>query len=110
MSATEFYRLTKMPLASVIARAKEDGWYEGADDDPNYDGLPLIEYAINYEEHEDFKSYRLARKAALKACKEDFWGSARVYDCWRDEHGQTECSDNFQEFGKGDKRPWRPNA
>lgn len=69
---------------------------------------PLIEYAIDYSEtQEDFCSYRVARRCAMKRAKESYWGTARIYEITKNADGEEVEAPSFQEFGKGWKKPDR---
>lgn len=97
MNTETIFRVCHMPLADVLAR-------RAADPEPT----ELIEYAIDYSEtQEDFRSYRLARRCAMKRAKECFWGTARIYEVTKNERGEEVEAPSFQEFGKSWKKPER---
>lgn len=97
MNTKTIFRVCHIPLADVLAR-------EAADPKPR----ETIEYAISHaEKQEDFGSYRLARRRAMKRAKECFWGVARIYEVTILANGEEVKPKSFQEFGDGWKNPMR---
>lgn len=98
MNADPIFRVSWTPLADVKARAEREGidWDNPSDS--------LVDVAFHCGAQEDFRVYRLARRAAIKRAKECFWGTARIHEVTRDVTGCDEESSSFQEFCANDKK------